>query len=324
MIFRNSDHSEIQEDARIAEILKLAREFAMKIAPVDWKEKVEEIYTDLTVVLYDSDRTFKALHDGKLKNIKISAAAGKFWENVDTREYTTTQGIAIHPTSSSHVITHEALHAFSSDTGKMENGGGYLKVGSRYSEFDKDGNVVAETNDDLNEAITDALTSRAHGRIGPGTEASYASQVIMADLLMSENIEDNTFICDVYFGKSEKFAEDFNKTIKASKVKFADYLHGFKVIGSEEDNQKSDEMLKGAVEYNLRKAHTAEEIDKMYAFQQKVIHFYKDGGITTDFMETEDIARMENLLKFADKMQKQCKSNLVAQNFATKQTIQES
>ena len=41
-------------------------------------------------------------------------------------------------------------------------------------------------------------------------------------------------------------------------------------------------------------------------------------------METEDIARMENLLKFADKMQKQCKSNLVAQNFATKQTIQES
>lgn len=323
MIFRKPDHSETQEDAKIAEILKSAKNFAQKIAPDNWKEKIEKIYTDLTVVLCDGNRTFKALQDGKLKETEFSAAAVRFWENIDTKEYTTTQGIAIFPTASSHVITHEALHAFSSDAGKTENGGGYIKVGSKYAEFDKNGNIVARTNDDLNETITDALASRAHGRIGPGTNAGYVSQVIMADLLIGEKIEDNAFIQDVYFGKSEKFAEDFDKTIKASKVKFADYLQGFKVLGSEEDNQKSDEMLKGAVEYNLRKAQTTEEIDEVHAFQQKVINFYKDGGITTNFMEKEDIDRMENLLKFADEMQKQCKSNLVAQNFVTKQIINE-
>ena len=323
MIFRKPDHSETQEDVKIAEILKSAKNFAQKIAPDNRKDNIEKIYTDLTVVLCDGNRAFKALQDGKLKETKFSAAAVKFWENIDTKEYTTTQGIAIFPTASSHVITHESLHAFSSDAGKTENGGGYIKVGSRYAEFDKNGNIVARTNEDLNEAITDALASRAHGRIGPGTNAGYVSQVIMADLLIGEKIEDNAFIQDVYFGKSEKFAEDFDKTIKTSKVKFADYLQGFKVLGSEEDNQKSDEMLKGVVEYNLRKAQTTEEIDEVHAFQQKVINFYKDGGITTNFIETEDIDRMENLLKFADKMQKQCKSNLVAQNFVTKQIINE-
>ena len=321
MIFRKPDHSETQEDAKIAEILKSAKNFAQKIAPDNWKEKIEKIYTDLTVVLCDANRTYKYLLDGELKETKFSASAAavKFWENGDTKEYTTTQGIAILPTASSHVITHEALHAFSSDSGKTENGGRYIKVGSKYAEIDKNDNIVAETNDDLNEAITDSLASRAYGRIAPGTHLGYGPQVIMADLLIGEKIEDNAFIQDVYFGKSEKFAEDFDKTIKTSKVKFADYLQGFKVFGSEEDVQKSDEMLKGVVEYNLRKAQTTEEIDEVHAFQQKVINFYKDGGIS--FIETEDIDRMENLLKFADKMQKQCKSNLVAQNFVTRQII---
>ena len=323
MIFRKPDHSETQEDAKIAEILKSAKNFARKVAPDNWQENIEKIYTDLTVVLCDGNRTFKAFQDGKLIDTKFSAAAVKFWENIDTKEYTTTQGIAIFPTASSHVITHEVLHAFSSDAGKTENGGGYIKVGSKYAEFDKDGNIVSRTNEDLNETITDALASRAYGRIGPGTNAGYASQVIIADLLIGENIEDNAFIQDVYFGKSEKFAEDFDKTVKASKVKFADYLQGFKVLGSEEDNLKSDELLKGAIEYNLRKATTAEEIDNVYTFQQKIINFYKDGGITTNFMEDEDIARMKNLLKFADKMQKQCKSNLVAQKMVTKQVVNE-
>ncbi|MBQ8465796.1 MAG: hypothetical protein IJ545_07295 [Alphaproteobacteria bacterium] len=323
MIFRKPDHSETQEDAQITEIIKSAKYFAQKIAPDNWKENVEKIYNELTVVLCDGNRTFKALQDGKLKDIKFSAAAVKFWENIDTNEYTTSQGIAILPKASPHVITHESLHAFSSDAGKTDDGGGYIKVGSKYAEFDREGSIVKRTNDDLNETITDALTSRALGRIGPNAGASYASQVIMADLLMGEKLEDNAFIQDVYFGKSEKFAEDFDKTIKASKVKFADYLQGFKILGSEEDNKKSDKLLKGAVEYNLRKAKTAEEIDHIYAFQQKIINFYKDGGITTNFMEDEDISRMENLLKFADKMQKQCKSNLVAQQMIEKQFVNE-
>ncbi|MBR6409431.1 MAG: hypothetical protein IKS23_04250 [Alphaproteobacteria bacterium] len=323
MIFRKPDHSETHDDVKIAEILKSAKNFAQKIAPKDWKEKVEEIYKNLTVVLCDKNRAFKSLQDGKLKDNRFSAAAVKFWENTDTKEYTTSQGIAILSTASSHVITHEALHAFSSACGKSENEGGYIKVGSKYALFDRNGNVIKRTNEDLNESITDALASRAHNHIGPNEGASYAHQVIIADLLIGENVDNNFFIQDVYFGDSQNFAKDFDKTITLSKIKFADYLQTFEVLGSQEDNKKSDEMLKGAVEYNLRKAQTTAQIDQIFAFQQKVINFYKDGGVTTNFMETEDIERMENLLKFADKIQKQCKSNLVAQKMPTKQVVNE-
>ncbi len=323
MIFRNPDYLEIQEDTTIAEVIKSVKCFAQRIAPEYWRENIEKIYDDLTVVLCDARRIFKHSKDGELKNVKFSAAAVKFWENIDSKEYTSTQGIAILPMADAHVITHEALHAFSSISNKLENGGGYLKVGSRYSEYDEYGNEVISTTNDLNESITDALTSRAYGRVGPGVNAGYAAQVIMADLFIGENVEDNIFIQDLYFGKSEKFAEDFDKTIKTSKVKFADYLQGFSVVGSNEECQKTDEMLKGAIEYKLRKAKTSEEIDKVYKFQQKVINLYKDGGCTTNFMDTEDIVRMENLLKFADKMQKQCKSNLVAQKNAIKQSIKD-
>ena len=326
MIFRKPDYSETSEAPEVVAILQAAKEFAQKISPDGWKEKVDEIYRELTVVLCDNSRTCKRMADGMLSDIRVPSgtAAYKFFASSDSRTYKTTQGIAIRPQASAHVITHEVLHAFSSDSGITEDSGGYVKTGARYAEFDKDGNVIAETNNSLNEAITDALASRAYGRLGPGTGSSYASQVIMADLLMGENIENNAFIQDVYFGKSQKFAEDFAKTLKTSKVKFADYLQGFNVIGSEEDTQKSDELLKGAVEYNLRKAQTPEEIDKVYAFQQKVINIYKDGGLETNFMDDEDIARMESLLQFADKIQKQCKSNLTAQKLITRPNTHES
>ena len=324
MIFRKSDHVETSEDTRIAEIIKSAKEFAVKIASDDCKEDIKERYDNLTVILCDGSRTFKSIKDGNLLDRSFNAAAIAFFENIDTNSYTTDPAIAVLSEANSHVITHEVLHAFSSETGKTENGGKYIKMGSHYIECDNEENVIKRHNEDLNESITDALTSRAHGRIGPGTNAGYASQVIMADLLIGENVEDNFFIQDVYFRKGEKFTEDFDRIIKASNINFADYLQGFKVIGSEEDSQKSDEMLKGAVEYNLRKARTSEEIDKVYAFQQKVINLYKDGGITTNFMENEDISRMENLLAFADKIQKQCKNNLRVQNFAIKQPIKGS
>lgn len=321
MIFRKSDYSETQEDSKIAEIIKSAKEFAMKIAPDDCKENIEKRFNDLTVFLCDGSRTFKSRKDGKLMDRKFNAAAIAFFENIDTNSYITESGIAVLPYASSHVITHEALHAFSSETGKTENGGKYIKIGSKYMECDSKEKVIKSHNEDLNEAITDALASRKHNIIGPNNGASYASQLIMADLLIGEDVKDNFFIQDVYFRKGGRFAEDFDRTIKASKTKFSDYLQGFKVIGNEEDCKKSDEMLKGAIEYRLRKAQTPAEIDKVYAFQQRVINLYKNGGIITQFMETEDIERMDSLLKFADKMQKQCKSNLVAQKLAKQQIV---
>lgn len=81
--------------------------------------------------------------------------------------------------------------------------------------------------------------------------------------------------------------------------------------------------MRGAVEYNLRKAKTFEEIDSVYGFQQKVINIYKNGGLYTNFMENDDINRMNNLLKFADNMQKQCKTNLNTQKMAIKSTLNE-
>ena len=321
MIFRKPDYSETQEDTRIAEIIKQAREFAEKIAPDDCKENVEERYNNLTIFLCDGSRTFKSIKDGNLMDRKFNAAAIAFFENIDTNLYTTTSGIAVLPEASSHVITHEALHAFSSETGRAENGGKYIKVGSKYIECDSKENIVKKNNEDLNESITDALTSRKHNIIGPNSGPTYSSQVIMADLLIGESVEDNFFIQDVYFRNGERFAEDFDRTIKISKTKFSEYLQGFKVIGDDEDSKRSDEMLKGAVEYRLRKAQTPEEIDKVYTFQQNVINFYKNGAIHTGFMETEDIERMDGLLKFAGDMQKQCKSNLIAQKQFTNKVV---
>lgn len=61
--------------------------------------------------------------------------------------------------------------------------------------------------------------------------ARYVSQVLMADLLIGENIENNFFVQNTYFGKAENFDEDFNKTIKTSNVKFSDYLDGLEFWG---------------------------------------------------------------------------------------------
>lgn len=144
------------------------------------------------------------------------------------------------PHASCHVITHEVLHAFSSDSGITDSGNGFIKVGARYCEEDKEGNITVNIGNDLNESITDALASRTLGRVGPGIDAGYASQVIIADLLIGETVGNNAFIQGVYLGEGNRFAEDFDKTIKTSKVKFSQYMQNFKVIGSEEDTRKSD------------------------------------------------------------------------------------
>lgn len=325
MIFRKPDWSESEKDPRIAEIIESAMLFMQKIAPDKWQEKIDEIDNNLTIVLVNNSLNCKALRNGELCNCKVpsGAAAYKFFASSDSKLFKTTQGVAVRHHASYHVITHEVLHAFSSDSGITDSGNGFIKVGARYCEEDKEGNITVNIGNDLNESITDALASRTLGRVGPGIDAGYASQVIIADLLIGETVENNAFIQGVYLGEGNRFAEDFDKTIKTSKVKFSQYMQNFKVIGSEEDTRKSDELLRGAVEYNLRKAKTFEEIDSVYGFQQKVINIYKNGGLYTNFMENDDINRMNNLLKFADNMQKQCKTNLNTQKMAIKSTLNE-
>ncbi len=235
------------------------------------------------------------------------------------QEMSSKRGIVLFENANDETIAHEALHAFSSEIGKIPDGG-FFRTGTSYMEV----NTVVRRwvkiiGDDLNEATTDALATRFCGKIGPTSRAGYASQVLMADLLIGENIEENSFIQNAYFGKAETFAEDFDKTVKTSNVKFADYLNGFRVLGTPEDNQKSDKLLQAAIEYNLRKANTEKDINQVYDFQKKVINYYKDGGPKTNFMDDDDFVRMENLLAFADKMQKQCKSNLIAQKMLSQQ-----
>lgn len=312
MIFRNAnDYTETQANIKIQTYLQSVKLFAQKLAPAK-KDQIDIIEQNLSViVMYDRGGKYKYKYYGHLEEMGMNGARGHFfWDNVDTEQFLPNGGIAVYDSITPHTLVHESLHAFSSESGRTANKGYYFKSGSHIQEFDN--NASTNLGKDLNEAITDALASRFFGNIGPDPEnrGGYGSQVIMADLLIGEQIENNFFIQDVYFGKSQEFSKEFDKVINSSNVKFADYLQGFRVLGSETDNTKSDMLLKTAIEYNLKKAKTPTEIDNVYAFQQKIINFYKNGGIITGFMEQEDIERLDNLLKFANTTYKTCKLKL--------------
>lgn len=320
MIFRNPDYTPSEQNSKFETLIKDVKAFAKRIAPENKREAIDYIEQNLSVIICDKDRTHKCFFNGKLRDQKLREIAHCFWTDVNIQEMSGNQGIALFEGANGEIVAHESLHTFSSEIGKLPEGG-FFKNGTDYVELNTvKGKWGTYIGTDLNESVTDALASRFCGKIGPTSRAGYASQVLMADLLIGEKIENNFFVQNAYFGKIENFAEDFDTTIKTSKVKFSDYMDGFSVFGTKEDNQKSDNLLQAAIEYNLRKAKTEKDINQIYDFQKKVINYYKDGGIKTNFMEDDDFARMENLLTFADKMQKQSKSNLLAQKMLSLQT----
>ncbi|MBD5405966.1 hypothetical protein HDR59_05465 [bacterium] len=319
MIFRN-EFGICEEKPGIVKIIEFTKIFAQTIAPDNMKEKIDAIYENLTVVECDDNGCFSSFVDGHSKYNRLYSSYGCcFFDNVNTKEYTATSSIALRLYSDRHVIKHEALHAFSSEYGKSKTGRFYDKCGASYSERDNKQNIIIEIGNDLNEAITDALASRVDGSIGPGY-GYYGAQVLIGDLLIGETVDNNSFIQDVYFNNGHKFAEDFDRTITVSGVKFAEYLKDFRVVlGNAKDKENADKLLMGAIEYNLKKAKTSEDIDNVYNFQKRVINFYKDGGEKTHFTKDEDIARLENILEFAEKIQNQCKLNLMIQNTISNQ-----
>lgn len=317
---------------RIAKDICDAYRFANRLMPSKHND-FDETFDKLQVIVCRKDSDYKV--DGKFYDYRVFED-GKFYDyqirGVQGQSVTCTnhrddqieaiETIAVFDRVPRQVVIHETLHALSTEVGKTEKGGEYIKKGASHNEYDNKGNTVISKGHLLNETITDALASRAIGDIGPCRDGGYGYHVMMADLFIGENVENNFFIQDVYFGRGDNFADDFNKTLISSKVKFSDYEQDFSVT-----SDGSYELLKGVVEYNLRKASSSDEIDKTYAFQQKVINFYKSRGETIEGKEILDavddstICMMDNLLKFADKMQKQCKSNLVAQKMITKQRI---
>lgn len=319
MQFRKQDYTETSEDPRVAEAIREAHRFCLKLAP-NMKEQFDDALSKFQVIVCGQDKNYKILFNDKFYDFKLTAQ-GESTTCIKKGEEGSFETIAVYDTTSKQAIIHETLHAFSAKMGKTEQGGLYFKKGAKYTEYDKEGKE-SERGHLLNETITDALASRAIGDIGPSRKGGYGYNVMMADLLIGEKIENNSLIQDVYFGNGNIFAENFNKTLINSQVKFSDYEQDFDV-----ESDKSYELLKGAVEYNLRKASSSEEIDKVYAFQQKIINFYKSRGESIegekilDPVEDETTCMMDNLLNIADKMQKQCKSNLVAQRIATKQIV---
>lgn len=322
MQFRKQDYTETSEDLRIAEAIREAHLFAKKLMPSKQND-FDETFDKLQVLVCGTDKNYKVFEDGKFYDFKLWARGQSVTcINHKDDKIESFETIAVFDTTERQAIIHETLHAFSAEVGKTEKDGLYIKKGAYYKEYDSKGHEIINKGNLLNETITDALASRAIGDIGPGRNGGYGYHVMMADLFIGEKVENNFFIQDVYFGRGNKFAEDFNKTLISSQVKFSDYEQDFNV-----ESNESYELLKGVVEYNLRKASSADEIDKVYAFQQKVINFYKSRGETIegkeilDVVEDETTCMMDNLLKFAGKTQKQCKSNLVAQKMITKQRI---
>ena len=321
MQFRKQDYTETSENPRIAEAIHEAHLFAKKLVP-DMQEQFDDALSKFQVIVCGENRNYKVLFYDKFYDFKLTAQ-GESTTCVKKDEDGTFETIAVFDTSSKQAIIHEALHSFSAKMDKTGQGVLYFKKGACYREYDKEGHETIR-GDLLNETITDALASRAIGGIGPSRKGGYNYNVMMADLLIGENVENNSLIKDVYFGNGNTFADDFNKTLISSRVKFPEYEEDFDV-----ESDKSYELLKGAIEYNLRKASSSAEIDKVYAFQQKIINFYKSRGETIEGekilspVENETISAMNNLLNFADKIQKQCKINLVAQKLVTKQIINE-
>ena len=310
MIFRDSNHLPIENKQDTERLLNSVKEFAQRLAPAEWQEKIDNIYQNLTVVTFDIDtKTHKQKVDGELLEAKMfNAAAHKFRDNIDMEEYTCTQGIAIHPDGSSqHVIVHEALHAFSDEIGRNDDGC-FIKCGAHFRQKDKSGaKLIVDRGSDLTESITDALASRFREKLGPNGGASYADNVIVADLLMGKNIENNLFLQNVHWGDGKEFTTDFNNTINSANVKFEDYYDNFRVVSS--DN--ASELLKGAIEYGLRKTETSANLEDVYSFQKEVLNLYKDGGVVTNFMDDENIEMIEDVAEFADKIKQEHKINLL-------------
>lgn len=317
---------------RIAKDICDAHRFANRLMPSKHND-FDETFNKLQVIVCRKDSDYKVdgkfydyrvFEDGKFYDHQITGVQGQSVTCINHRDdqIEAIETIAVFDRVPRQAVIHETLHALSTEVGKTEKDGLYIKKGAYYKEYDSKEHEIINKGNLLNETITDALASRAIGDIGPGRKGGYGYNVMMADLLIGEKIENNSLIQDVYFGNGNIFAEDFNKTLINSQVKFSDYEQDFYV-----ESDKSYELLKGAVEYNLRKASSSEEIDKVYAFQQKIINFYKSRGESIegekilDLVEDDTICMMDNLLKFADKMQKQCKSNLVAQKMITKQRI---
>ena len=321
MIFRNPDYSETHPTKEFESIIKRVFEFVKKIAPTTQTEKIQETEQNLSVIVCDETLIHKYLKNGILQNQKLNDAAHCFWTDIDTEHPSASQGIAFRPNGlEEHKIAHEILHAFSSEIGKTPNGG-YVKRGPHYVTADSNLiNTIESKGSVLNEAITDALASRFRGTIGPGPGAGYGSLVLLADLLIGEKLENNLFLQDVYWGFGNKFSQDFDKTIKTPQAKFADYLKPFVICGTPEDNLKSDNLLCGAIEYNLRKAATVQEIDNVYNFQTQIITFYRDNFMLTGIIEDEDIERMNKLIKFADNMHKKCKFDVLSRTTQHEQT----
>lgn len=319
MIFRNPDYSKTEPNKEIESIIKQVFYFVIKLIPATQAKQIKETEKKLSVIICNDTLIHKHVHNGVLQDTKLIASAHKFWTDIDTNNMSANQGIALRPNcKNKHTIAHETLHAFSSSMGKTPNGG-YVKVGSLYTITDDTMHKTVESHGSvLNEAITDALASRFQGTIGPGTGAGYGPLVLLADLLIGEELENNLFLQDVYWGMGNKFEKDFDKTVKTSQIKFANYLKPFVICGTPEDNLNSDNLLQGAIEYKLRKAQTLQEIDKTYAFQQEIINFYKNGGWVTGFIEDTDIERMDNLLKFAKKIRLHQKLKITNKNQANK------
>lgn len=304
MIFRDSNYTPIANDQNIEEYLMELKGFAKNLAPNEWQTKIDDACQNLSIVTIDTKtRKHKRTVDGKLLDMTLSAAAHKFRDNINNKESSCTQAIAIHPNGASpHILAHEALHAFSDEIGKNETGGNFVKSGAHFVQTDELDNVVINRGLDLNESITDALASRFNKKIGPGSGAGYSDNVIIADLLMGENPEKNDFIKNVYWGNGESFTQDFNNTIKSADIKFEDYYKSFKIVQS----PNASELLKGALEYGLRKAKTPKELDDTHAFQQEVLDFYRDGGFKTNFIENEDLELLEKSRMFSNKIKEDC------------------
>ncbi len=319
MIFRSPDYSETTPNKELESIIKHVFDFVTKIAPTTKIKQIQKIEDNLAVIVCDNTLVHKYLNNGTLQNQKLTAAAHCFWTNIDTEKGSADQGLAFRSKGiDEHKIAHETLHAFSSELGKTSTGG-YIKRGSHYATTKANFiDTIENQGSVLNEAITEALASRFRGTVGPGPGAGYGSLVLLADLLIGEKLENNLFLQDVYWGLGNKFAKDFDKTVQTSQVKFTDYLKPFVICGTPEDNLKSDDLLHGAIEYNLKKATSTQEIDQVYKFQEKIITFYRDGFISTGIVEDQDIERMNNLIQFANKIYKKSKLDIL--NKKTKNT----
>ena len=297
MNFRDCEYNIIENSDDNKKIINNIYDFTLGIAPKDSHKKIEKSYEELDVVMISSiTGCYPKVADGEIKKIKTNAGGLAFFNNVNNAEGTATTAIAIRKNSSTHVIAHEMLHVLSSEI--TEKG---TKRGTHIREYNNKDEQVLDTGLNLNESITDALASRFNGKFGSGTGAGYGTDVIVADLLMGENLENNKFLQNVYWEDGKNFTEDFNNTVTLSNIKFEDFYNPFKIMYT--DN--TSDLLMGAVEYKLKKAKTVDELNNVAKFQKETINLYKD-----DLMEIENIELLGNVQSFADSIKIACVDNL--------------